>query len=98
MGLWDKLEPRLVRGENIGQTYQYVHTGNAELGFVALAQLRRPGEPETGSSWLVPLHLHQPIEQQAVLLTDSKTARDFLRFVRGDEARKIIRTFGYTTR
>lgn len=97
MGLWERLEPRLVRGESIVQAFQFVHTGNAELGFVALSLLRRPGISETGSSWLVPPGLHRPIEQQVVLLEDSKTARAFLEFLRGNDARKIIRSYGYST-
>lgn len=97
LGLWEKLEPRLVRGQTITQTFQYVRTGNAELGFVALSQVERPGVPEAGSSWLVPRELHRPIEQQAVLLEDSKTARAFLEFLRGNDAREIIRSYGYST-
>ncbi len=96
MGLWKRLEPRLVRGENIGQTFQFVHTGNAELGFVALSQVIGPGKKTEGSFWLVPLELHQPIEQQAVLLHDSKAARHFLAFLGGAEAREIILRYGYS--
>src|SRR5688572_5643953 len=69
-GLWDRLQPRLVTGQDIGQTYSFVQTGNAELGFVAWAQLRRPVGAIEGSYWLVPEPLHRPIEQEAVLLRD----------------------------
>ncbi len=96
MELWERLEPRLVRGESISQAFQFVRTGNAELGFVALSQLRRHGQTQEGSSWLVPQEHHRPIEQQAVLLTDSKAARQFLDFLRGDAAREIILRYGYT--
>jgi molybdate transport system substrate-binding protein len=94
-GVWDRLQPRLVTGQDIGQTYSFIKTGNAELGFVAWAQLCRPGEPIAGSYWLVPESLHRPIEQEAVLLRDTAAARALLEFVRGAEARAIIRSFGY---
>lgn len=94
-GLLSRLQPRLVTGQDIGQTYSFVQTGNAELGFVAWAQLRRPGETIGGSYWLVPESLHRPIEQEAVLLRDVPAARAFMEFVKGPEARKIIRGYGY---
>ena len=96
-GLWDALGGRLVRGENIGQAFQFVHSGNAELGFVAWSQLKRPGQPLEGSYWEVPKALHSPIEQQAVLLKDSEAARAFLSFVRSGEGLGIIREYGYET-
>jgi molybdate transport system substrate-binding protein len=94
-GLWDALEGRLVQGQDIGQAYSFVFSGNAELGFVAYSQLRRPGQLIEGSYWLVPETLHQPIEQQAVLLEDLPAARAFLEFVKSAEARAIIRVYGY---
>ncbi|MCO6511391.1 MAG: molybdate ABC transporter substrate-binding protein [Aridibacter famidurans] len=93
-GVWDKVERRLVRGENIGQTFQFVSTGNAELGFVALSQARG----RAGSLWEVPKELYTPIEQQAVLLSGDEGAREFLEFLKSEEARKLIREFGYDTR
>ena len=96
-GLWEELGGRLVRGENIGQTFQFVSSGNAELGFVAYSQVKRPRQPIEGSYWEVPEALYAPIEQQAVLLRENQAARAFLSFVRGDEAVKIIRDFGYET-
>jgi molybdate transport system substrate-binding protein len=93
--LWQALSGRLVRGENIGQAYQFVSTGNAELGFIAWSQIMRPGQPLAGSSWSVPQALYSRIEQQAVLLQDKPVARDFLAFVRSDEALKIIQDYGY---
>ena len=93
-GLWDRLQPRLVTGQDIGQTYTFVQTGNAELGFVAWAQLKQ-GDGIDGSYWLVPDTLHRPIEQEAVLLRDSAGAREFVEFVKGSEAREIIRSYGY---
>ena len=91
------LQDRLVRGENIGQTFQFVKSGNAELGFVAFAQVKQPGQAIEGSFWDVPQSLYSPIEQQAVLLKDNDAARAFLLFMRSDESLQIIRDFGYAT-
>lgn len=96
-GLYDRLKSRLVRGENIGQAYQYVATGNAELGFVALSQIQQPGKPVNGSWWEIPASLYDSIEQQAVQLTDSPAAGEFVAYVKGDKARAIIHSFGYAT-
>lgn len=93
--LWENLQPRLVQGQDIGQAFSFVATGNAELGFVALSQLARPGKAIEGSYWLVPESLHAPIEQQAIQLRDSPGVRAFLAFVRSEEARTIIRSHGY---
>jgi molybdate transport system substrate-binding protein len=94
-GLWERLTPRLAMGQDIGQTYAFVQTRNAELGFVALAQLRQPDKPIEGSYWIVPQSLHRPIEQEAVLLRDVPAARMFLEFVKSAEAREILRSYGY---
>ena len=94
-GLWERLMPRLAMGQDIGQAYAFVQTRNAELGFVALAQLRQPGREIEGSYWLVPESVHRPIAQEAVLLRDVPAARAFLDFVKAPEAREIIRSYGY---
>jgi molybdate transport system substrate-binding protein len=94
-GLWDSVQPRLVRGQDIGQAYSFVATSNAELGFVAYSQIKKPNGEIAGSYWLVPETLHQPIEQQAVLLHDTPAAREFVEFVKSDAARAIIRDYGY---
>jgi molybdate transport system substrate-binding protein len=97
-GLWDVVEPRLVIGENIAQALQFVATGNAELGFIARAQLGVPGLPEATCTWLVPPATHEPIEQQALLLMRAASnpgARAFLDFLRSHAARVIIRRHGY---
>jgi len=94
-GAWETLQGRLVRGENIGQTYQFVKSGNAELGFVALSQIKKPGEAINGSYWEPPQSLYDPIEQQAVLLKDNAIAREFLRFTKSEPTRKIIQGYGY---
>ena len=95
--LWGRLSGRLVRGENIGQTFQFVKSGNAELGFVAYSQVKRPNQPIEGTFWEVPQTLYSSIEQQAVLLKGSVAARAFLSFVRSREALKIIHDYGYDT-
>jgi molybdate transport system substrate-binding protein len=96
-GLWGQLKARLVRGENIGQTFQFVKSGNAELGFVAYSQVKRPAQPLAGSLWQVPQTLYTPIEQQAVLLRESDATRAFMLYVRSDDALKIIHDYGYDT-
>ncbi len=95
MGLWDQLGKRLVRGENIGQAFQFVISGNAELGLVAWSQLRRNDAAIEGSYWLVPARYYSPIEQQAVLLQDTVAARLFMSFIRDGDSVKIIRDHGY---
>jgi molybdate transport system substrate-binding protein len=98
IGLLAAVEPRLVQGENIAQTHQFVASGNADLGFVALAQVWKYGKLTGGSGWIVPADLHAPIRQDAVLLTpgaDSAAARALLKHLQGDAARAVIRAFGY---
>lgn len=95
MGIYDTLKPKLVQGQNIGQAYQFVATGNAEIGFVALGQV---SQSEAGSRWVVPQELYQPIRQDAVLLNkgaDNPAAVAFLEFLKGDEAGAIIEQYGY---
>jgi len=92
------LEPKMVMGENISQTYQFVATGNAEIGFVALSQVTKDNKITSGSAWVVPEKLYSPIKQDAVLLVngkDSAAARQFLIFLKGAEATKVIKTYGY---
>ena len=95
--LYDQLQPKIVQGSSIAQAFTFVKTGNAELGFVALSQvINEPG----GSRWLVPESDHEPITQQAVLLkpgANSAGARAFLAFLKGTQAKAIIRRYGYAT-
>lgn len=93
--LWQPLQEKMVRGESIGQAYQFVASGNAELGFVAYSQVYLPGRPFQGSAWQIPVELYPPIEQQAVLLEDTAAARGFLEFVASAEGRQLIKEFGY---
>lgn len=94
-GLWTALQAKLVLGENIAQAYQFVRTGAAELGFVALAQVWQDGRPHAGSLWLVPAELHPPLRQDAVLLKDEPAARAFLAYLGTPEARRLIAGYGY---
>lgn len=97
MDLWTGIQARLVRGENVAQAFQFVHSGNAELGFVAWSQVLQTTKPVAGSYWLAPQSSYQPIEQQAVLLKDTAAARAFMAFMRGDEATDLIKNDGYET-
>jgi molybdate transport system substrate-binding protein len=95
LGLWEALAGRLVRGENINQAFQFVVSGNAQLGFVARAQLVNPDRARHGSAWEPPQSLYDPIAQQAVLLRDSPAARAFMSFMRSQEAGALVRRYGY---
>jgi molybdate transport system substrate-binding protein len=98
LGQWDRLQPKLVLGQNIGQTHALVATGAAEVGFVALSAITAPGKPASGSFWPVPAALHDPIRQDAVLLMagrDNAAAAEFLRFVQSEAAAGVIAAYGY---
>lgn len=98
LGLYPSLKPRLVQGASITQAFQFAQTGSVDLGFVALSQvIAVPG----GSRWVVPAKLHTPIDQGAVLLTtgkDDPAAKAFMAFLKGPQARAIIRRYGYMVR
>lgn len=97
LGLYDRLSGKLVQGASIAQAYQFASTGAAEVGFVALSQVAKT---RGGSRWVVPAHLHSPIAQQAVLLkpgADDPAARAFLVYLKGPQARAVIRRYGYET-
>jgi molybdate transport system substrate-binding protein len=95
MNLWQDMEEKLVRGENIAQTFQFAKSGNAKLGFVSYSQILSLNSSSEGSYWLVPQDMYQPIEQQAILLKDSTLGKDFLSFIMSDEALDIIKRNGY---
>jgi molybdate transport system substrate-binding protein len=98
LGLKDTLASKLVEGANISQAFQFVASGNAPLGFVALSQVLENGIMKQGSGWVVPPHMHQPIRQDALLLKKGETndaAQAFLRFLQTEKAKAIIRSFGY---
>ena len=95
LGVLDALQSKIVQGQNIGQAYQFVETGNAELGFVALGQV---SQTDTGSRWIVPQEHYQPIRQDAVLLKTGEAnpaANAFIAFLQSEEAASIIEKYGY---
>ena len=98
LGVVSAIERKFVQGENIAQTYQFVSTGNAELGFVALSQVMKDGTVAAGSAWIVPANLHSPIRQDAVILANGKgnaAAEALMKYLKGDKARAIIKGYGY---
>lgn len=97
-GLDATLAPRIVTAESIAQAYQFVATGNAELGFVALSQVAVPGKPLGGSLWRVPAELYGEIRQDAVLLKAGEknaAAVALLAWMKGEPARALIQSYGY---
>ncbi|MBL8413033.1 MAG: molybdate ABC transporter substrate-binding protein [Propionivibrio sp.] len=101
LGVLARLEPLFVQGENISQAHQFISTGAAELGFVALSQVFKEGKVTGGSMWAVPASLHQPILQDAVLLAkgkDKAAPAALLTYLKGENARAIIRSYGYELR
>jgi molybdate transport system substrate-binding protein len=98
LGLAAGLRAKFVQGENIAQAHQFVASGNAELGFVALSQVMKDGRITGGSAWIVPAEMHRPIRQDAVILNpgrDKAAANALLRYLRGRPAQSIIRSYGY---
>ena len=98
MGLLMKLEPKVVQGENVAQAHQFVISGNADLGFVALSQVWHNGKLKSGSGWIVPDTFHEPLRQDAVLLdtgAQSEAAKALLSFMKSDKAREIMNAYGY---
>ncbi len=101
LGVLAEIQPRIVQGENISQAHQFVVSGNAELGFVALSQVYQDGKLSSGSMWAVPANLYAPILQDAVLLAkgrDKPAATALLAYLKGDKARAIIKSYGYELR
>ena len=97
-GTAERLAARIVYGENIAQAFQFVQTGNARMGFVALSQVLALTPQQRGAYWRVPSALHAPIRQDAVLLSrgeNNLAARAFLHFLRGETARTILQRYGY---
>lgn len=97
LGVNDALQAKIVTGESIAQTYQFISTGNALLGFVALSQVLKDGKIE-GSSWVIPAKLYSPIRQDAVILEKGKgkpAAQALMKYLKADKAKTIITSFGY---
>ena len=98
LGLTDAVKPKLVEGTNITQAYQFVATGNAELGFVALSQVYKDGRITGGSAWIVPAALYEPIRQDAVILArgkDNPAAAALVDYLKGPKAAAVIKAYGY---
>ena len=98
LGLTDQVKARIVEGQNITQAYQFVSTGNAELGFVALSQVYKDGKVSGGSAWIVPGDMHDPIKQDAVILNkgkDNPAAKALVDYLKGPKAAAVIKSYGY---
>ena len=101
LGLQTALQPKLVTGESIGQTYNFIATGNAELGFVALSQVLDGGKLKGGSMWLVPGNLHAPIVQDAAILKRAQgnaAAKSWMDLLRSPRTKDLIRSYGYSVK
>jgi len=96
INLWEGLQSRIVRGENVSQAFAFVRSGNSDMGLVALSQAMQIQNDSTGWYWLVPKDYYEPIEQQAILLNENQAAVAFLAFLQGGQARGIISDHGYT--
>ncbi|WP_339446773.1 molybdate ABC transporter substrate-binding protein [Pseudomonas sp. EA_5y_Pfl2_R50] len=96
--LTEATKARIVEGQNITQAYQFVSTGNAELGFVALSQIYKDGKVSSGSAWIVPASMHDPIKQDAVILNkgkDNVAAKALVEYLKGPKAAAVIKSYGY---
>lgn len=100
LALWTAVKDKVVQGENITQTFQFVASGNAELGFVALSQAQKPDKSINGSFWLPPQTFYTPLRQDAVLLLNGQgkiAVETFWKFLRSAEAKAVIQKYGYET-
>ena len=100
LGLLEELKPKMVQGDNIAQTYQFVSTQNAQVGFVALSQVFANGQLTSGSAWIVPPHLYKPIRQDVILLKngkDNSAAKALLIYLKGEKAKAVMKSYGYLT-
>jgi molybdate transport system substrate-binding protein len=98
LNLLTALRPKFVTGDNIGQAYQFVASGAAPLGFVAMSQVYEDNKLKSGSAWVVPSNLYSPIRQDAVVLTkgaNKPAVTAFISYLKGDAARAVIRSYGY---
>lgn len=98
MGLGDTLKSKIVEGSNISQTFQFVSSGNASLGFVALSQVYENNKLKEGSGWIIPNDMYAPIKQDAIMLNSGQNnpaAQAMMQYLRSEQAKVIIRAFGY---
>ena len=98
LGLSDALSSKIVEGSSIGQAFQFVASGNADVGFVALSQVYENGQIKQGSAWIIPAGMYQPIKQDAILLkagSGNPAAEALVKYLQGNQARSVMRSFGY---
>ena len=98
LGVLTKIEPRVVQGESISQTYQFVSTGNAQLGFVAMSQIVENGKIKMGSAWIVPEEMHEQLKQDAVVLQSCKhmsACQALIEYLKSEKAKKLMASYGY---
>jgi molybdate transport system substrate-binding protein len=96
--MWNSIQEKLTKGENVTQAYQLAATEKADLALIALSQVMRDGKVTSGSWWIVPAEMHKPIRQYAVLLNGAKdqaAAKAFLAFLKSEKVRAVMRGFGY---
>lgn len=96
LGLSEQTRKRWVVGENIAQTYQFIASGNADLGFIALSQTRQDSTPAKAQGWLIPADWHRPIRQDVLLLDDTPAARALLAFMHSATTTQVIQRYGYS--
>jgi molybdate transport system substrate-binding protein len=98
MGITAALSPRLVQGESIGQTFHFVYTGNADVGFVAMSQVLEGGKLKSGSMWVIPQNLYDPIAQGVVVLqraSGNEAAQALVTLLKSPNIKALIRSYGY---
>ena len=95
LGLYQSVEPKLVLGENIAQTLQFVESGAADVGIVALSLALAPAVRARGRYWEIPLDAYPRMEQGGIILKDSKAARDFRAFLLSADGRRILKQYGF---
>ena len=102
LGLEKAVEGKTVLGDNIGKTFQYAKTANAQVGFVALSQVYKDGKFTSGSGWVIPTDCYKPIRQDSVILNpgkDNKAVADFMKFMAtSPKVQKVIDSYGYSTK
>ena len=100
VGIYEKVEPKLVYGDNISQAAQFVQSGNAQAGIIALSLTISPAMKDSGKMWLIPAELHPPIEQAAVVVKGSQkkeAAKAFLEYIRSAAGKNVMDKYGFTT-
>jgi molybdate transport system substrate-binding protein len=98
LNVYDAIAPKLVVGESIAQAQQFIASGAAQLGFVAMSQVYEGGKLKSGSAWVVPAGLYSPIRQDAIALDKGKgkpAVEAFLKYLKSDTAKAVIRSYGY---